>query len=267
MLLSAIVFIVISTVSYKWLYRYTRQLTSADTHNFSDNKLSSIHELFLKTVFTLLGYVAKCDGAVNAQEIERIEIFMRKMGLDLHHKREAIRLFKMGAEPRFNAKNTINNFKSLAHKSPNLTQTLLVYLINLARVDGLLVNKEIDAVQKIALGLGYSTTTFNNLLNMETPQQGKESSVKNQEPRNKVQPNKTNTPHLANSSLAAAYEIFEMHQSASNSEIKKAYRILANQYHPDKLIGQRLQFTRCKASSESFKTIQAAYEDIKRSRT
>lgn len=248
MLLSVTVFIVILVVSYKWLYRYTHQLTSANTHNFSDNKLSSIHELFLKTVFTLLGYVAKCDGAVNAKEIERIEIFMKKMGLDVNHKREAIRLFKMGAEPKFNAQNTINNFKKLAHKSPNLTQTLLVYLINLARVDGLLVNKEVDAVQKVAIGLGYSTTTFNDLLNMETP-------------------NKTNSPHTANSSLAAAYEIFEIEQSASNIEIKKAYRILANQYHPDKLIGQRLQPNRGKNSSENFKTIQAAYEDIKKSRT
>ncbi len=267
MLLSVTVFLVILAVSYKWLYRYAHQLTSANTHNFSDNKLSSIHELFLKTVFTLLGYVAKCDGAVNAQEIQRIEIFMKKMGLDTNHKREAIRLFKMGAEPKFNAQNTINNFKRLAHKSPNLTHTLLVYLINLARVDGLLVNKEVDAVQKVALGLGYSTTTFNDLLNTEAPQHSKENTVTTQEPHHNVHPHKTNRPHTANSSLAAAYELFEMQQSASNTEIKKAYRILANQYHPDKLIGQRSQPNMGKASSENFKTIQAAYEDIKKSRT
>lgn len=266
MLLSITVFIVILAVIYKWLYRYAHQLTSANIHNFSDNKLSSIHELFLKTVFTLLGYVAKCDGAVNAQEIERIEVFMKKMGLDLNHKREAIRLFKVGAEPKFNAQNTINNFKSLAHKSPNLTKTLLVYLINLARVDGLLVNKEVDAVQKVALGLGYSTTTFNDLLNMGAAQYSKENTVTNQEPHHNVHPNKTNTPHTANSSLAAAYDIFEMQQSASNTEIKKAYRILANQYHPDKLIGKRVPPSRGEASAESFKTIQAAYEDIKKSR-
>ena len=244
------------------MYKHTHQLTSANTHNFSDNKLSSIHELFLKTVFTLLGYVAKCDGAVNTQEIERIEIFMRKMGLDVNHKREAIRLFKIGAEPKFNVQNTVNNFKTLAHKSPNLTQTLLVYLINLARADGLLVNKEVNAVQKVALGLGYSTTTFNDLLNKGAPQHRKENRVNHQEPRNK-----TNTPHTANSSLVAAYEIFEMKQSASNTEIKKAYRILANQYHPDKLIGRGVLPNKGEASAKSFTTIQAAYEDIKKSRT
>jgi DnaJ like chaperone protein len=266
MLLLVTVFIVILAVGYKWLYRYTYQYTSANTRNFSDSKLSDIHELFLKTVFTLLGYVAKCDGAVNAQEIQRIEIFMKKMGLDLKHKRAAIRLFKVGAEPKFNAQNTINNFKSLANKSPNLTKTLLGYLINLARVDGLLVNEEVDAVQKVALGLGYSTTTFNELLNKGAPQPNKENTVRNQDSRSKAHSNKTNTLNTTNSSLAAAYDIFEMQASASNTEIKKAYRILANQYHPDKIIGQSLQANRTKASSENFKTIQAAYEDIKKSR-
>jgi hypothetical protein len=47
-------------------------------------------------------------------------------------------------------------------------QILLVYLINLARIDGLLVSKEIEAVQKIALGLGYTNITFTHLLKIDS---------------------------------------------------------------------------------------------------
>jgi DnaJ like chaperone protein len=267
MLLTIAIFVMVLTVSYKCFYRYADQRTSMNARNFSDSNLSNIHKLFLKTVFTLLGYVAKCDGAVNAQEIELTENFMTKMDLDSNHKREAIRLFKMGAEPKFNVQNTINNFKSLSQKSPSLTQTLLGYLINLARADGLLVNKEVDAMQKVALGLGYSTATFNDLLKMGARKNSEENTVNHKESNNRPQQNRTYIHRTENRSLAAAYKIIEVRQSASNTEITKAYRKLANQYHPDKLIGKSLQTNRIIASAENFKSIQAAYDEIKKSRT
>jgi DnaJ like chaperone protein len=140
--------------------------------NSSETQRHDIQELFFRTVFTLLGYVAKRDGAINYLEVRYTESYMEKMNLDSAHKREAIRLFKLGAEPKFRADKTIKQFQWLAQKSPNLAQILLSYLINIARADGFLVNKEIEAVEKVALGLGYSTITFRHLLRM--------LSVKNQ---------------------------------------------------------------------------------------
>jgi DnaJ like chaperone protein len=118
--------------------------------HLSGAELNSVQDLFFRTLFTLLGYVAKRDGPVNAKEVKRTQIFMDKMDLSAEHKREAIRLFKAGADPAFNVQKTLASFKGLAKKSPNLAQILLVYLINLAKVDGALVNQEVAAVEEVA---------------------------------------------------------------------------------------------------------------------
>jgi len=256
-------------------------------------ELNHVQDLFFRTVFTLLGYVAKRDGPVNSQEVKRTEIYMEKMDLDATQKREAIRLFKKGSEPQFNVDQTIKEFHGLAKKSPNLAQILLVYLINLARVDGLLVSKETDAVQKVALGLGYTSITFKHLLQMVSSQHkfgegiksetskktnksnGSESSqAKSSKPVNDNSSSlegescakKTEDFNTRNDQLGAAYDVFDVSASASDAEIKKAYRLLVNQYHPDKLMGQGLPSYMIKSATDCFQTIQAAYEYIQHAR-
>lgn len=265
----------------------------------SGRELNYVQELFFRTVFTLLGYVAKRDGPINKTEVKRTEIFMEKMDLDAAHKREAIRLFKQGAGLEFNADPIINDFKGLAKKSPNLTQILLVYLVNLARVDGELDNKEITAIQKVALGLGYTSITFNHLLKMIASQntfgdfvkkqtessQDKKSSQSGKAQSGNGKSSKTSGDSAEKSqgdsesceektrdfqseraSLDTAYEVLGISKNANHAEVKKAYRLMSSQFHPDKLMGQGLPSYMIQSATECFKTIQAAYEYINKSR-
>jgi DnaJ like chaperone protein len=238
----------------------------------STRQKTHIQELFFRTVFTLLGYVAKRDGAINQQEVKRTETYMEKMDLDAVHKREAIRLFKMGADPQFNVDKTINQFQWLAEKSPNLVQILLVYLINLARVDGLLVNKEIEAVQKVALGLGYTNITFQHLLKMVSAQNKFGDNKPNTRQASQQKNASTDTAGFNQSTakpkksceeqvkdfenrgdqLSAAYDVFDVSPKASDAEIKKSYRTLVNQYHPDKLAGLGLPPYMMQSATECF---------------
>jgi DnaJ like chaperone protein len=276
----------------------------------SHKNIYNIQDLFFKTVFPLLGYVAKRDGPVNQKEVKRTEMFMEKLNLDASHKKEAIRLFKSGGEPQFNVNETISGFSGVAKKHPNLAQILLVYLINIARVDGLLVKQEIDAVEKVAIGLGYSSITFTHLLQMISSQNkfadimknthqfsakessatpsdkecaDKKSAVKesfNKEGSTKDKASgATNAQHKSpaasegceekikkfnsgDMNIAAAYDVLDLSPAASNSDIKKAYRKLASQYHPDKLMGEGLPTFMIESTTECFKTIKAAYEYI-----
>ncbi|GGY68753.1 co-chaperone protein DjlA [Cellvibrio zantedeschiae] len=276
------------------LYKLSSSFSGALIGVFSStstNQHTDIQELFFRTVFTLLGYVAKRDGAINQREVKRTETYMEKMELDAAHKREAIRLFKMGAEPEFTIDKTIKQFQWLAEKSPNLVQILLVYLINLARVDGLLVNQEIEAVQKVALGLGYTNITFQHLLKMVSAQNKFGDAIQDQKPQNKPIKNRTpeskSTPFTENQSakkskktceeqtkdfetrsdqLPAAYAVFDLPPTASDAEVKKSYRNLVNQYHPDKLIGLGLPPYMIQSATECFQKIQAAYNYIKEAR-
>ena len=60
------------------------------------------------------------------------------------------------------------------------------------------------------------------------------------------------------------YTILEIKPQASNEEVKKAYRQMAMKYHPDKVahLGEQFQ----KASSEKFRKVNEAYEQIRKER-
>ena len=62
----------------------------------------------------------------------------------------------------------------------------------------------------------------------------------------------------------AAYQILEINDNASDSELKKAYRKMAVKYHPDKLTHLGPEFQ--KAAKEKFQKVSEAYEIIKKER-
>ena len=62
----------------------------------------------------------------------------------------------------------------------------------------------------------------------------------------------------------AAYKILEVPKSASDDDVKKAYRRMAMKYHPDKVHHLGVEFQ--KDAQEKFRKINEAYEDIKKER-
>jgi DnaJ like chaperone protein len=65
-------------------------------------------------------------------------------------------------------------------------------------------------------------------------------------------------------SIENAYKILELEPTATDEEVKKAYKKLALKHHPDRVatLGEDVK----KASEEKFKSIVAAYEKIKKER-
>ena len=62
----------------------------------------------------------------------------------------------------------------------------------------------------------------------------------------------------------AVYRVLEISPDASNQEIKRAYRRMANKYHPDKVshLGQEMQTL----AEEKFKAVNNAYQQLKKER-
>jgi DnaJ like chaperone protein len=213
----------------------------------SPEDLQTYQALFFKTVFNLLGHIAKADGHISAGEVKLTEAYMDKMGLSPDHRREAIRLFKEGASTEFSLQTCLIAFRDLGKRSPNLSQMLLVYLINLAMVDGELHPREVEILQQVADSLGFSRNAFEQLLKMIGAQN-------------------TFAENKAGNDLAQAYLALGVTATSSAADIKKAYRKLMSQYHPDKLMGQGLPEEMIKSATERAQEIQAAYDLIKKSR-
>jgi DnaJ like chaperone protein len=67
--------------------------------------------------------------------------------------------------------------------------------------------------------------------------------------------------------LARAYQILGVDASASDAEIKKAYRRLLSQHHPDKLVAKGLPEEMMKVAAQKTHEIRQAYERVRRERS
>jgi len=210
---------------------------------------------FFETVFSLLGHLAKADGRVSEAEISHAEALMGKMGLSGEHRKKAIGLFKVGSQGDFSIDATMDKFMAVCGRQNNLKRTLLNYLISLAIADGELHQSEQDVLRKIAGRLGFSGALFDQLIAMIMAQsQFRQSGAGG-----------SREPASAGK-LKAAYVALGVKENDSDAQIKRAYRKLISENHPDKLIGQGMPEDMVKLATERTQEIQVAYELVVTSR-
>lgn len=205
--------------------------------------------VFLETVFILMGKLAKSDGRVSETEVSHVEQFMQKLGMTPDHRLRAIALFKQGASPDYDIQPTITEFVAVCGYSANLKQMLLIYLIIMGLSDGHLNAAEEELLREIAGRLGYPPAAFTQLLDMVS-----------------------NQTHFAGgrsmsaSALDDAYRALGVSKDSNDQEVKRAYRKLMSQYHPDKLMGQGVPEEMVAMATEQAKEVQTAYDLIKKHR-
>ena len=177
--------------------------------------------VFVETVFILMGKLAKADGRISPDEIAHVEQFIQSLGMSAEHRQQAIALFKRGAAPDFDFAPTVRRFTAVCGHTHSLKQMLLVYLIVMALSDGRIDSAEERLLIDIARQLGYDQATFQHMLDMVLNQAhfatGKAEST---------------------TTLDGAYKALGVSKESSDQEVKRAYRKLMSQYHPDKLMGQ-----------------------------
>lgn len=207
-------------------------------------------KVFLDTVFVLMGKLAKADGHISQDEINHVEAFIKKMGMTAEHRQEAISQFKRGSETNFDMTETLDQFMASCGHTLNLKQVLLMYLTVMALADGKVDQSERDVLEQIALHLGYSRAEFNRILEM----------VLNQAhfSHGQVDPK---------TALDDAYKALGIPADSTDQQVKRAYRKLMSQHHPDKLMGQGVPEDMIKVATEQAQEIQLAYDLIKKHRS
>ncbi|PWB60131.1 MAG: co-chaperone DjlA [Nitrosomonadales bacterium] len=215
------------------------------------NPLNAAHRqaVFLETVFVLMGKLAKADGHISQDEIAHVEQFMQNLGMSAAHRQQAIALFKQGAAPDFDVAPGLKRFMAVCGHTLSLRQMLLVYLIVMAVSDGRIHAAEEQLLTDVALHLGYDQAAFKRMLEMVL-----------------------NQSHFAAGQAASgtalddAYKALGVSKESSDQEVKRAYRKLMSQYHPDKLMGQGLPEDMIAVATEQAKEVQLAYDLISKSR-
>jgi DnaJ like chaperone protein len=222
---------------------------------------SERQRIFFQTVFSLMGKLAKIDGRVSKEEITHVESFMTQLGMTDDHRQQAIGYFKEGSAQDYPIDPILNEFNSIAARSANLKQLVMVYLVGVAMADGEMHPNETSLLHEIAQKLGFSAQAFEQLLAML---QGQDQFYGGSYQHRQQQAGSGGQP--SQNSLQAAYQALGVKKSDSDASIKKAYRRLVREFHPDKLIGQGVPEDMIKVATERSQEIQVAYDLVKKSR-
>lgn len=208
---------------------------------------------FFYSTFSVMGYIAKANGRVTQHEIAFASAYMDKLGLKGELRQQAQEAFRDGKTTGFPLSERLAKLKSSVGHRHDLLLLFLEIQIQVAFADGELDNDERDALHQIAKGLGYSAKELDKLLEMiiagaNFHQHGGRGSQ--------------NGFHQSAEQLENAYKVLGVTDKSSASDIKKAYRKLMSQHHPDKLVAKGLPPEMMEIAKQKAQDIQAAYELI-----
>lgn len=208
-----------------------------------------IQAAFFTATFSVMGYIAKADGKVTKDEIRLAEEVMRQLGLDGEMREAAKKLFSEGKSDDFPIDEILDQFKSEIKRRTTLVQMFLEIQLQAAYADGVKHPAEQEVLAHICQRLGIpliQLKRMEEMLKAGFGGHGQSSSTQ--------------------SSLPDAYAILGVEKSATDAEVKKAYRRLMSQHHPDKLVAKGLPEQMIKDATAKTQQIKAAYEQIKESR-
>ncbi|MDR1415500.1 MAG: DnaJ domain-containing protein [Odoribacteraceae bacterium] len=140
---------------------------------------------------------------------------------------------------------------------------VLHFLFSVARATGPILDSDLDFLKKITLLAGMTTDTFYTLLREFCKgREGPYSDSNNR--RNTRDDNRSTGQAYYNGSASAAYALLGIHPTATDEEVKKAYRLAAKNYHPDKF--NHKGEAAIADAAKKFIAINDAYEKIKQDR-
>ena len=187
---------------------------------------------FEVSLLILASIVIKADGKQDQRELD----FVRMQFVNMYGKERANNAFKLFKEinkqQNISIRQVCLQIKQMMQHASRLQ--LIHFLFGIANADGLVTEDEVAQIYTISGYLGISNDDYESI---------------------KAMFYKTSD---------SAYKILEIDKTATNDDIKKAYRTMAKKYHPDKVIhlGQEHQ----KGAEEKFKQVQDAYEQLQKER-
>ncbi|KAA0874036.1 co-chaperone DjlA [Nitrincola tapanii] len=216
-------------------------------------------QLFFRATFCVMGKIAKADGRVTETEIEFAREVMARMNLNEAAKRRAIEYFNEGKQADFDLAKVLRPLELVLRTRFPLRVMFLELQLQVALADGEMSAAELKIIEEICHLLRFSPLEMQQVAariraahayaqhHYEWHQQA--GAAFDERPL-----------------LQDAYGILGVNEQASEAEVKKAWRRLMSQHHPDKLVAKGLPQEMLELAKEKTQEIQSAYERIRKAR-
>lgn len=206
---------------------------------------------FIEPLFSFAGALAKSDGRVSEVEIAAAESLMARLRLDTAQRRAAIERFNAGKQADFPAELAINDLKRWCGGRRDLAFLVLDLLLDLVYAEGVLVAPKLVLLRKLCWALGVNDHELAAL-----------AAMKGYAPTGPgAQRGPGARPPPPGPLRADPYVVLGLERTANERDIKRAYRKLMSQHHPDKLGDVPDELKR--RAEERAREINAAYERVK----
>ena len=187
---------------------------------------------FELNLLSLSSIVIKADGRVNQTELDYVRLYF----VSAYGKERANATFKTFNEIVKNREVSAQRICLFLTQRTQYAARLQIlhFLFGIANADGHVSEAEVKEIQKMA---GFMRVSFNDFESIKA---------------------------MFFKTGDHAYKILEIEKTASDTEVKKAYRTMVKKYHPDKV--QHMDEVYIKGAEEKFKEVQKAYEQIQKER-
>lgn len=220
-----------------------------------------VQAAFFTATFSVMGHVAKADGRVSEREIGVAEAVMQQMRLNEAQRKVAIRLYRDGKSPDFDLDAVLEQFRRECQRRSSLIQFFIEIQLQSAHADGRMTPEEEAVLLHICRVLRFPEERFRLLERMlhgeyHAHQQWRQTGGDRGQ----------RVPGRGGMALHDAYAILGVARNDDNDAIKRAYRKLMSQHHPDKLVARGLPDEMIEVAKEKSQDISRAYERIKEAR-
>ena len=210
----------------------------------------TISQLFFEVTFEAMGQIAKVDGRVSEDEVRVARRIMQGMQLSSEQVRSAIEHFTRGKSADYPLSARLEALAGQIGDRIDLARAFVQIQLQAAVGAGAVAAEKRQMLWRVANALGVSRVELAQI----------EALVRGFEQRGGA-----TQPTLAQS-LEDAYRVLGVSAAATNDEVKRAYRRLMNQHHPDKLVARGLPKSMVGVAEQKTHEVRAAYERVKEQR-
>lgn len=187
-------------------------------------------------IFSILGKLAKADGQVTQDELQVVDDFINGMKISEPEKQFAKQVFNEAKNSSYSIDDFASQFYQINSSQPPVLLSFLDVLFRVAAADKVLHPAEEEALTRIKNIFHISDKQFSDIKSVYF------------------------------SDVDRYYKILNCSADSSNDEIKKSYKKLVRDFHPDTIISKGLPEEFTEFASSRFREIQEAYETVRKER-